>query len=172
MNTFNVTMEVTKGEYSYEEEYDLTVYSDSEILEYMQNGINFHIEEDGGEPITIFMEDLKIVDIDFPYQLYTDDMTLSELISIASDYQDCKDNDEIDILMEYRDEIDDKASISYVRDCYMGQYRNFRDFAEEIFRNTHYIPEDLESYIDWEAIASDLGYGYDITKSGYVFSRY
>ena len=171
MNTFNVTMEVIKGEYSYEEEYDLTVYSDSEILEYMQNGINFNIEEEGGEPITLFMEDLKIVDIDFPACLYTDNMTLSELIDTAMTYRDCRDEVEIDMLIEYRDEIDDKADINYVRDCYMGQYRNFKDFAEEMFRDTHDIPEDLENFIDWDYVASEYEHDYDITESGYVFSR-
>lgn len=171
MLDFNVTLEVVKGKYSHTEEYDLTIYSDAEILEYMQNGINENIEEDGGEPITLFMEDLKIVDIDFPVCLYTDDMTLSELIEIASEYADCRDNDEIDMLSEYRDEIDDKADINYVRDCYIGQYRNFKDFSEEMFRDTHDIPEDLEQYIDWDYVAREYEHDYDITKSGYVFSR-
>lgn len=170
MSDFNVTMEVTKGDYSYEEEYDLTMYSEEEILQDMQEGIDEQSENED-EAIIVSMEDLKITDIDFPYQFDTDDMTLSELINIALDYQDCKDNDEIDMLMEYRAEIDDKASISYVRECYMGQYRNFRDFAERIFRDSHDIPEDLEQYIDWEYVAQELGYDYDITDSGYVFSR-
>lgn len=171
MLDFKVTIEVTKGEYSYEEEYDLTVYSDSEILEYMQNGINEHIEEAGGKPITINMQDLKIIDIDFPTCLYTDNMTLSELIDIAMEYRYCRDEDEIDMLSEYRDEIDDKADINYVRECYVGQYRNFKDFAEEMFRDTHDIPEDLENFIDWDYVASEYEHDYDITKSGYVFSR-
>ena len=170
MLDFKVTLEVTKGEYSYEEEYDLTMYSEEEILQDMQEGIDEQSENED-EAIIVSIEDLEIIDIDFPYQLYTDNMTLSELIDVASDYQDCKDNDEIDMLMEYRAEIDDKASISYVRECYMGQYRNFRDFAEQLFRDTHDIPEDLENFIDWNYVASEYEYDYDITSSGYVFSR-
>lgn len=171
MLNFNVTMEVKKGEYSYTEEYDLTCYSEEEILEYMQNGINLHIEEDGGEEITIGMEDLKIVDIDFPTCLYTDDMTLSELIDTAMEYRYCRDEDEIDMLIEYRDEIDDKADIEYIRNCYIEQYNSMTDFAEKYMKDTHDIPDYLENYIDWEALADDLSYDYDITKSGYVFSK-
>lgn len=171
MLDFNVTLEVVKGEYSYTEEYDLTMYSDSEILEYMQNGINMYIEEDGGEPITLFMEDLKIVDIDFPACLYTEDMTLSELINTAMEYRYCRDEDEINMLIEYRDKIDYEADIEYVRDCYIGQYNSMTDFAEKYMKDTHDIPDYLENYIDWEALADDLSYDYDITKSGYVFSR-
>lgn len=171
MLDFNVTLEVKKGNYSYEEEYDLTEYSEEEILEYMQNGINLHIEEDGGEPISISMEDIKITDYDFPYQLYTEDMTLSELIRTALDFQDCQDDDEIDMLREYRDEIDSKANMAYVRDCYVGKYDSFKDFAEEIFKEAHDIPEDLVQYIDWDYVAQEVGYDYDMTDSGYVFSR-
>ena len=172
MLNFNVTMEVKKGEYSYTEEYDLTCYSEEEILEYMQNGINLHIEEDGGEEITIGMEDLKIVDIDFPTCLYTDDMTLSELIDTAIYYEYCSDEDEISIVMEYRDEIGIGDSASSILDRYIGQYDDMEEFARQDFQEFNEIPEHLEPYIDWEKVAEDYKYDFSITSNGYIFRTY
>lgn len=172
MLSVNVTLEVVRGEYSYTEEYDLTVYSYGEILEYMQNGINFKIEEDGGEPIFISMEDIKIIDIDFPSCLYTDNMTLSELIDMAMDYEACQDEEDVCIVMEYRDELDGYDSARGILDRYIGQYDDMEEFARENFQECNEIPEHLEPYIDWEKVASDYKYDFCITSSGYVFRTY
>lgn len=173
MLNFNVTMEVKKGEYSYTEEYDLTCYSEEEILEYMQNGINLHIEEDGGEPISISMEDVRIIDIDFPSDLHTDNnMTLYELIHMAMDYEACQDEEDVYIVMEYRDEIGGYDSARGILDRYIGQYDDMEEFAREDFQECNEIPEHLEPYIDWEAVASDYKYDFCITSSGYVFRTY
>ena len=173
MLDFYVTMQVSKGKYTYEEEYDLTEYSEEEIVEYMQNGINWKITDDGGEEISINISDLKIIDIDFPSSLYIDidNMTLSELTELTLIYQDCNDDDEIEILIEFRDEIDNLGTIKECRESYMGHWDNFDDYAEYMFRECHDIPDELEGYIDWKQVSKDLKYDYTMTNSGYVFSK-
>lgn len=169
---FNVTLEIVSGEHSYTEEYDLTEYSLDEILEYMQNGINLHIEEDGGEPISISMDDIKIIDIDFPCNIITNGMELSELMDIAMHYEVCSDEDELSIVMEYKDEIGIGDSASDILDRYLGQYEDMEEFARQDFQECNEIPEHLEPYIDWEAVANDYKYDFNITSSGYVFRTY
>lgn len=170
MLDFNVTMKIVKGEYSYENEYDLTCYSDEEILQDMQEGIDKQSENED-EAIIVNMEDLRITDIDFPYQFDTDYMTLSELIEIAKEYEDY-DEDEISIVMEYRDEIGGGDSASGILDRYVGQYDDLEEFAKQDFQECYEIPEYLEPYIDWEAVARDYKYDFNITSSGYVFRTY
>ena len=60
-------------------------------------------------------------------------------------------------------------------DAYVGEYSSEAEFAEELTRDCHQIPEFLEYYIDWEAMARDLFMsdyrGADSSSGVYVFSR-
>ncbi|MBL4616596.1 MAG: antirestriction protein ArdA [Robiginitomaculum sp.] len=51
-------------------------------------------------------------------------------------------------------------SLEYARDTledhYVGEYRSLSDYAQEITEETTQIPESLQFYIDYEAMARDL----------------
>ena len=49
-------------------------------------------------------------------------------------------------------------------DSFSGQYDSWEDYAEEITRDCHRIPEHLQYYIDWEKMGRDM----QINSTGYV----
>ena len=49
---------------------------------------------------------------------------------------------------------------------YAGAYDDSAAFAEELTRECHQIPEYLEYYINWEAMARDMEYSGDISSIG------
>lgn len=50
----------------------------------------------------------------------------------------------------------DDVTVDSFQDKYKGEYSSEEDFAEEHYRDTYTIPEHLDSYIDWERVATDL----------------
>jgi len=74
-------------------------------------------------------------------------------------------------------EDDAQTMLDSFRDHYRGTYRSAEDYAEELFREIHDIPDFLDSYIDWERVARDMEIGGDIwTHEGgdgvYVFDNH
>ena len=57
-------------------------------------------------------------------------------------------------LIAYFGDLDDAREA--IEDQYAGTYRSLADFAEEFTRETTDIPETLQFYIDWQAMARDL----------------
>jgi antirestriction protein len=43
-----------------------------------------------------------------------------------------------------------------IEESYIGEYESEEDYAEDFFRECYQIPEFLEMYIDWEAVARAL----------------
>ena len=41
-------------------------------------------------------------------------------------------------------------------ECYVGSYDSLKDFAQSITEETIEVPESLEYYIDYDAMARDL----------------
>lgn len=76
------------------------------------------------------------------------------------------DNDEKELLLVYREHIDQCATLEQAQDAYSGTYDSADDAAEDIFRQCNDIPTELENYIDWKAIARDMSY------DGYVFCHH
>lgn len=57
-------------------------------------------------------------------------------------------------------------------DHHQGQFESMEDYAEELYRTCYDIPEHLENYIDWSAIARDLSYEYNMSSNGNIYSCY
>jgi hypothetical protein len=57
-------------------------------------------------------------------------------------------------------------------DAYNGEWSDFDSFAENFFNEIygHLVPEELESYIDYDAFAKDLAWDY-VINNNYVFNR-
>jgi antirestriction protein len=62
--------------------------------------------------------------------------------------------------------------LNYFEDAYSGEWESFDDFAEQYFTDVYgyLVPEEIESYIDYEAFANDLAFDY-VTNNNYVFNR-
>lgn len=73
-------------------------------------------------------------------------------------------NEHKDFTDEFSDEIFDKF-----RDAYCGQYDKFVDFIEERFRETTEIPDYLDNYIDFEAVARDWQHDFWSSNDGHIF---
>ena len=58
----------------------------------------------------------------------------------------------------------------YIDDNYMGEFDNDIQFAQEMCPDWDSIPDWLESYIDWDAVADDL-LKYDYFKIDYHYFR-
>lgn len=57
-----------------------------------------------------------------------------------------------------------QEDLQSIVDSFSGQYSSWADYAEEITRDCHEIPDHLEYYIDWEKMGRDM----QIESSGYV----
>lgn len=69
-------------------------------------------------------------------------------------------------------EEDFESLISQFRDALQGEFNSKEDFAEELMNDLYVIPDFLENYIDYTAVARDLfltDYEY---INGYVFASY
>lgn len=73
------------------------------------------------------------------------------------------DDDGKELLLIYRENVDQGATLEQAQESYCGTYDSSDDAAEELYRQCHDIPAALECYIDWKAIARDMSY------DGYVF---
>lgn len=77
--------------------------------------------------------------------------------------------DEVDYFIN-ENSIDD---IGKIEDAYMGKYGTFRDFAEEMFLQSHVVSEEVRSYLDWDYICDEYEHDYDYDrKTGAVFNRH
>ena len=59
----------------------------------------------------------------------------------------CGDIDEAERMME---------------ECYQGEWDSVADYAENLTRDSHEIPDFLEYYIDWDRMARDMELGGDV----------
>lgn len=59
-----------------------------------------------------------------------------------------------EIAFKYCENLDE--AIDMVEERYAGCYASLGDFAEEYFRGFSTIPKELEYYIDWEKMGSDM----------------
>ena len=50
----------------------------------------------------------------------------------------------------------DYATLEDFEDAYNGEWDSPEEFAEDLFRQCHEIPDFLDYYIDWESVARDL----------------
>ena len=70
--------------------------------------------------------------------------------------------------------VDDATDESF-QDKYRGKYSSEEDFAEEYYKESYTIPEHLDSYIDWERVATDLFidsfFSIECNGGVYVFSN-
>jgi antirestriction protein len=57
-------------------------------------------------------------------------------------------------ILEYACDL--KQAMYFMTECYQGEYDSEEDFAHQLFADCYEIPEYLENYIDYEAIARDL----------------
>jgi hypothetical protein len=62
--------------------------------------------------------------------------------------------------------------MSSFEDAYNGEWSDFNSFAENFFDDIygHLVPEEISSYIDYDAFAKDLAYDYTM-NGNYVFNR-
>lgn len=69
--------------------------------------------------------------------------------------------------------LQDSDHLRHFEAHYLGKYDSAVDFASELFHACYEIPDFLEYYIDWELVARDLAYDYDIISGDggrvYVF---
>lgn len=77
-------------------------------------------------------------------------------------------------LVEHLGDLDDAAVA--MRDCYHGEWNSLDEYVEDYYRSGHKIPESLEYYVDWEAMARDWemnGEIYSVEANGkiHVFSN-
>lgn len=66
------------------------------------------------------------------------------------------------------------ATLEDFQDKYQGHYKSEEDFVEEHFRESNEIPDHLENYIDWKAMAHDWfisDYYSDYADGGYYVLR-
>ena len=63
-------------------------------------------------------------------------------------------------------------NLDHFEDSYNGEWDTFEDFAQHFFDDVygHLVPEEISSYIDYDAFAKDLNYDY-LIEGNYVFSR-
>ena len=66
---------------------------------------------------------------------------------------------------------DYESEVSGFMDSYRGEYKNFADFAEQLFDETVEVPDHLLNYIDYDAYARDIQHEY-WEHMGYVFFNY
>ena len=97
---------------------------------------------------------------------------ISRNISVLSDefkkYLELCENYDLETVQAYADEY---LSLDDFEDSYQGDYNDFEEFAEQIFRDCYDIPERLEYYIDWKAVAHDMAYDYTMIGRS-VFANY
>ena len=96
-----------------------------------------------------------------------------DFISYYEDYVDLGEQFEYEAVDEYIREFGIQ-NLNTFEDSFKGQYNSFRDFSDELFDDVylHEIPENLRSYIDYDAFANDLQFDFTMTDSGYIFSNY
>jgi antirestriction protein len=83
---------------------------------------------------------------------------LQELLQCKEDGEDY----DKDRLKELEDLKEETESYGWEYGIYFIHEQNFRDYAEELFDDcyAHDIPDNLKTYIDYEAFASDLEQDY------------
>ena len=68
------------------------------------------------------------------------------------------------------DDID--AQLETAQDAYCGTYDTMADYAEEITRECHEIPDFLDRYIDWDRMARDFSMDHTQAANGMIFRDY
>jgi antirestriction protein len=66
------------------------------------------------------------------------------------------------VLVAYRENIDQTASIEDATEAYRGTYESPADYAESFhceIGSLKNVPEDLAYHIDWESVAREMGHG-------------
>lgn len=65
--------------------------------------------------------------------------------------------------------------VEHIEEAYQGEHRNHGDFAYQLWDDCGYladVPDHLENYIDWEAVARDLMINDYQEENGHYFSRH
>ena len=78
-----------------------------------------------------------------------------------------------DVTHAYIEEQGDVAYVESVLDAYQGQYESMEDFARQMVDDCgdlRDVPHFIENAIDWEVIAEQFHWDYNITIDGYVFN--
>jgi len=108
----------------------------------------------------------------FPSAWYSECMgeeTIEKILEYVKLSED--DREMVEDFAEYYG--DDFTDVEKARDCCMGKYDSKEEFAESIYSECYDIPEFLQNYIDYKAIARDLFMcDYFMGENGYVFCHY
>lgn len=101
---------------------------------------------------------------------YTDIETINSLAIFVKEYGQLG----VQILECRGGNIED--AMTYIEDCYHGEFNSEKEFAEYIANETWEIPEYLVNYIDYESVAHDLFindyFSLDVDGKVHVFSYY
>ena len=85
------------------------------------------------------------------------------------------DDDDREILGGYLDAMgrtrcsDVWADLREARDAYAGTWEDFAEFAEQTFRDCHSIPDELENYIDWDAVERSYSWDYSQAANNCIY---
>lgn len=97
----------------------------------------------------------------------------SSLEQVALIVEEIEAAREPEALLAYAQELGDiESAARNFDDAFCGEWDSFRAYVEETFTECNEVPEHLEFYLDWDAIARDWGYDHsaiDAPRGVYVF---
>ena len=106
-------------------------------------------------------------------EAFVDRYSAYDLDHLEDYIEACNELDE-DVVHAYIDEQGDVAYAESVLEAYQGQYESMEDFARQMVDDCgdlQDVPHFIENAIDWEVIAEQFHWDYNITIDGYVFNN-
>lgn len=131
---------------------DIEDYSDKE--EFLEACKALHSDEEDPELMFQDMEDI-------PEGMATESFVSEELFEYAQ-----MDEDDRELLRVYRSEVNSSGDLKEAQNHFHGRYSSAEDYAQEITEQQGDIPDHLKNYIDYEAMARDMGF------EGYTFAMH
>tara|TARA_Y100001963_G_scaffold131752_1_gene189512 strand:- start:88 stop:594 length:507 start_codon:yes stop_codon:yes gene_type:complete len=104
------------------------------------------------------------------YPSYGDEWAIHDY----NDFPDMGENPDLKQVMEIAYKIEEEGfdkinafldvysieDLDHFEDSYSGEWRDFKEYAEDFFDACYSVPDNLANYIDYEKFANDLSYDY------------